>query len=633
MDNYFPFGRKNREIFDAVAALIVVLDGSGRIKAFNKACEQLTGYQFKEVENRFVWDFLLPPEEIQSTREVFHNLTSIQVANKHINHWQDKKGKPYLISWSNTVVTNEENGGLYIVATGVDISKHSAAIELLDERSAKLKAIFDSALEGIIVADDKGFIEKVNLATMRMFGYKADELEGKNVKILLPENERNLHEDYLQRYLETGEKNIIDIGREVIGQREDRSQFPLYLSVAEIFYDDSKSFVAMLHDLSERNKNLEELHQAQKMEAMGQLTGGLAHDFNNLLTVIQGDLEMLYDYVACDEGKELLDDASENVGLGAQLIERLLTFGRRQSLSPKIININRLLSGMSSMLRRTIGEDIDIIEEFGDKIWPVSADPGLTENAILNLILNARDAMPAGGELILKTENYVKKSDKNRLSDLEEGSYVKISVCDNGTGMSPQTLEHLYEPFFTTKPSGSGTGLGLSMVYGFVTQSGGNIKITSQLEKGTNVVLYLPRAVEQSVEKKILQPISPPLRPGKGENILYVEDNPKVRQVNARRLMDIGYTVFTAKDGPTALNIYARKDHVDLLLTDIVMPGGMTGIEVADYIKKQQPDMKVLLTTGYSEDIISNKGKKYNILMKPYSKDVLAAQLREILDK
>ncbi|PCI46921.1 MAG: hybrid sensor histidine kinase/response regulator [Alphaproteobacteria bacterium] len=621
-----------KKIINAVTALIIVLDEKGRIIFFNHACELLTGYDFQEVAGRYVWDFLLHPDEIEATKKIFFNLALQKISNTNTNYWVNKQGDSHLISWSNTVIRSAETNELYVVGTGVDISKHSAMADLLSEREAKFKAIFESANDGIIITDRNGKIEQVNFTATKLFGYNLSELHGKNVKILIPEQDHDRHDEYIQKYNKTGQKNILDTGREVIGLRKDKSVFPLYLSLTEVTYDDSGGFVAMIHDLTERNKYLEEIHQAQKMEALGQLTGGLAHDFNNLLTVILGDLEMLHNSVSSREGKELLDDAIMNVDFGAQLIERLLAFGRRQSLSPKIININRLSSVMYNMLRRTIGEDIDIEENFTERIWPVCADPGLVENAILNLVFNARDALPEGGRIILKTENYIADPVKKAVPDLAEGPYVKFSVCDNGTGMSPQVLKRICEPFFTTKAAGSGTGLGLSMVYGFVKQSGGNIHISSELGKGTIVAIYLPKAEDIPAEKNGSAEIKESVMRGQGETILYVEDDPKVRRVNARRLMELGYVVHTAKDGPSALAILEKQGQVDLLFTDIVMPGGMSGKELADFVRKQQPDIKVSLTTGYAEQITSGELGGDNLLKKPYSKQTLARHLQKILD-
>lgn len=632
MIDMLPFDSQLKKIINAVTALIIVLDEKGKIIFFNHACELLTGYDFQEVEGRYLWDFLLRPDEIEATKKIFLDLALHKIPNTNTNYWVNKQGDSSLISWSNTIISGAESDELYVVGTGVDISKHSAMVDLLSEREAKFKAIFESANDGIIITDRNGKIEQINFTATKLFGYNLSELHGKNVKILIPEQDHDRHDEYIQKYNKTGQKNILDTGREVIGLRKDKSVFPLYLSLTEVTYDDSHGFVAMIHDLTERNKYLEEIHQAQKMEALGQLTGGLAHDFNNLLTVILGDLEMLHNSVSSREGKELLDDAIMNVDFGAQLIERLLAFGRRQSLSPKIININRLLSVMYNMLRRTIGEDIDIEEDFTERIWPVCADLGLVENVILNLAFNARDALPGGGRIILKTENYIADPVKKTFPDLAEGSYVKFSVCDNGTGMSPQILKRICEPFFTTKAAGSGTGLGLSMVYGFVKQSGGNIHISSELGEGTIVAIYLPKAEDISVEKNSPVEIKESVMRGQGETILYVEDDPKVRRVNARRLMELGYVVYTAKDGPSALDILAKQGQVDLLFTDIVMPGGMSGKELADFVRKQKPDIKVSLTTGYAEQIASGELRGDNLLKKPYSKETLALHLRRILD-
>jgi CheY-like chemotaxis protein len=372
------------------------------------------------------------------------------------------------------------------------------------------------------------------------------------------------------------------------------------------------------------------------MEAIGQLTGGIAHDFNNLLTVILGNLEMLGTRLKLkDREASWLNDAVETAQLGAQLTERLLAFGRRQPLRPLVTDLAELVSQSTHLLRRTLGERIEIRTVIGKDLYRPLVDPGQLQNALLNLAINARDAMPDGGQLTIEVANAEIDTDYARaLGELRPGHYAVIAVTDNGAGMTPDVRDRAFEPFFTTKGAGTGTGLGLAMVYGFAKQSGGHAQIYSEPAQGTTVRLYLPRADEGEPAIARQVEVTPASFPARGERILVVEDDLRVRRVTVDRLRDLGYAVVEATNGPEALARLAEPGDINLLFTDMVMPGGMNGSDLAEEASRRRPGLKVLLTSGYAEPDVLRMGgiDAANWLKKPYTALDLARKLRQVLE-
>jgi PAS domain S-box-containing protein len=381
----------------------------------------------------------------------------------------------------------------------------------------------------------------------------------------------------------------------------------------------------------------EALRHAQKMEAIGQLTGGVAHDFNNLLQIIIGNLETLNKNLPADSGR--LQRAASNAMNGAKrasvLTQRLLAFARRQPLAPKPMDINGLVTGMSDLLFRALGETISVETVMAAGLWRVEVDANELEAAILNLAVNARDAMPSGGRLTIETSNaHIDHAYAQEHIEVAPGQYVAIAVSDTGVGMDAPTIAKAFEPFFTTKPIGKGTGLGLSQVYGFVKQSGGHVKIYSEPGHGTTVKLYLPRWNGVVAADEVNESVPVP----KGDNeevILVVEDDNDVRAHSVELLRELGYRVLEAHDGPAALRLLEGRHRVDLLFTDVVLPGGMTGAQVASFAKAARPAIKVLFTTGYARNAIIHHGrldKGVELISKPFTRTDLAARVRDILD-
>ncbi|MEQ8268036.1 MAG: response regulator [Parvibaculum sp.] len=387
-------------------------------------------------------------------------------------------------------------------------------------------------------------------------------------------------------------------------------------------------------EVAERSKAEEALRQSQKMEAIGKLTGGVAHDFNNLLQVVSGNLQLLSKDIAGNERAERrVANALAGVDRGSKLANQLLAFGRRQALEPKVINIGRLISGMGDMLRRTIGEAIEVETIASGGLWNTLADPGQMENALLNLAINARDAMEDAGKLTIEVGNAFLDDDYARdHPEVSRGQYVAVAVTDTGYGIPADVLPQVFEPFFSTKPKDKGTGLGLSMVYGFVKQSGGHVKIYSEVGHGTTVKLYLPR-INQS-EDLVAHGSSGPISGG-AETVLVAEDDDAVRSTVVDMLNDLGYRVLTAKDAASALTVIESGVPVDLLFTDVVMPGPLKSTDLARKAQERLPGIAVLFTSGYTENSIVHGGRLdagVDLLSKPYTREALARKVRQVLE-
>jgi PAS domain S-box-containing protein len=384
-------------------------------------------------------------------------------------------------------------------------------------------------------------------------------------------------------------------------------------------------------------ENEEALRQSQKMEAVGQLTGGVAHDFNNLLQVIIGNLDTIQRHLPEDQGRlrRAATQALAGARRAAALTQRLLAFARRQPLDPKPVNVNGLVTGLSDMIHRTLGETVAVETVLAAGLWQIEADANELEAAILNLAVNARDAMPEGGRLTIETSNaHIDEAYAATLPEVTPGQYVLVCVSDTGMGMDADTVGKVFEPFFTTKPVGRGTGLGLSQVYGFVKQSGGHVKIYSEVGQGTSVKIYLPRLTAAGEPDEVPQD-EPEPEGGSEETILVVEDDDDVRTYSVEILRELGYRVLEAHDGLSALRLLERQTRVDLLFTDVVLPGGMTGAQVALRARELRPGLKVLFTTGYARNAIIHHGrldKGVQLVTKPFSSADLATKVRDVLD-
>lgn len=505
----------------------------------------------------------------------------------------------------------------------------------VDDR-ALLLALLDAAVDAIIVSDRDGMILRLNKAAAALFGHTIDALTGQNVRSLMPTDMAARHDGFMRHHLETGEKRIIGIGRDVEGLRADGTVFPLHLSVGRADIEGEVAFVAILHDQTRRKAAEEAAARSQRMDAIGQMTGGIAHDFNNLLTVVIGNLELLEMSETAEKSRALITDALEAAELGADLTSRLMVFARKSTLQSDVIAMNDAVSQSLAMLKRTIGSHIAIEASLAEDLWAARADATQLQTAVLNLALNAQDAMPGGGKIFLETRN-VTLDDSYIAQEIgvEPGSYIRLSVNDTGEGMTAETRSHALEPFFTTKPVGQGTGLGLSMVYGFAKQSGGHLTIYSEPGQGTTISLYFPALVDGTdASLAAASEDDAQAQIGSGQLVLLVEDDPRVMRLSEARLLSFGFLCITATTGDAAWDILNDRDDIALVFTDLVMPGKMSGHDLAKKIAKHKSQVRVLMTSGFSEGVLRGGriGAEFAILRKPYRQAELAAALQAVLE-
>jgi PAS domain S-box-containing protein len=617
---------------------VILIDSTGIVLTFNPACERLFGYRAEEVVGHNV-KMLMPSPYREGHDGYLSNYLATGKAKvigigREVTG-QRKDGSTFPMDLQ--IGEAKENGTTAFVGIIHDLTERKRVERSLQESATRLKVVVDTAVDGVILMDMLGIVTMFNPACERLFGYRAEEVVGHNVKMLMPAPYRGEHDSYLANYMHTGERKIIGSGREVMGQRRDGSTFPMDLSIGEAKQEGGSMFVGMIHDLTSRKRTEEQLAQAQKMEAVGQLSGGLAHDFNNLLTVVVGNAETLSIALkARPDLKQAADMIATAGERGAELTRRLLAFSRRQMLQPAQINCNRLIDSMQRLLWRTLREDIEIRIALAPDLWPAFADPGQLESAILNLAINAREAMPGGGGLSISTANVaVDEHYRDRYPEVTPGNYILIAVTDTGEGMPPEVLARSFEPFFTTKEVGKGSGLGLSMVYGFVKQSNGHVSIYSEVGLGTTVRLYLPAYSTMPADLTVAQAGAEGEAPRGRETILVTEDDPFVRSYVVGALEDLGYRVIAAENAREALVQLAEGGEVDVLFTDIVMPGGMNGWELAEQAQQIRPGLRLLFTSGYALETLVARGRidpDTAILNKPYRRPELARRLREVLD-
>jgi two-component system, cell cycle sensor histidine kinase and response regulator CckA len=533
----------------------------------------------------------------------------------------------YLVEYNKRLINKLEKKMLDLEAT------HKS----LAESEMKYRSLFDNSIDAVFLTSPEGRILEANPEGSRIFGYTGEELcqIGRNGIM-------DLSDPRLPEALE--ERNRTGRFRgELMMVRKDGTKFPGEISSAVFKNRDGAVRTSMIiRDISHRKRDeqekatlQEQLRQSQKMEAIGQLAGGIAHDFNNLLTVIQGYAQIsLLDLQELDPLKTNIEEIRKAGKQAADLTRQLLAFSRKQILEIQVLDVNQVFQRLDKMLRRIIGEDIELMSFLSESLGKIKADPGQMEQVIINLAVNARDAMPNGGKLTIETANVeLGEGYAREHVTVEPGRYVMFSVSDNGVGMTPEVRERVFEPFFTTKEKGKGTGLGLSTVYGIVKQSGGNIWVYSERGQGATFKIYLPRVDEPLTELK--ERVTGEVPRGH-ETILIVEDEDVVRKLSVRVLRKHGYKVLEAPDGGKALMLCEEfKEPIHLILTDVVMPG-MSGRRVAERIKEIHPEMKALFMSGYTDNAILHHGilePGLNFLQKPFNVEDLARKVREVLDK
>jgi PAS domain S-box-containing protein len=614
-------------VLDTVDSMVLVLDRTGKIVRFNRACEKMSGYFFDEVSGRYVWDFLIPPEQVDSVKKVFQNLTAGALPGKYENYWMAKDGQRKLIAWSNTVLLDRDGAVEYVIPTGIDITEHRQAEAALLQEKNFSDGIIDSLPGTFYICDEEGRLIRWNNNEKEVTGYSVEELARLNVLDLF-QADRTLVADKMKEVFETGRAST-----EARLVTKSGVPIPFLLSGYRMTMNGKRYLVGVGIDISERKRLEEQLRQSQKMECLGTLSGGIAHDFNNILTAIIGygnlvQMKMNEDDPLRNNIEQILASADR----AASLTQGLLAYSRKQVLNPQPVSLNKIIAKVEHLLARLIGEDVDLktIPAGGDTT--VLADAGQIEQVLMNLATNARDAMPDGGNLFIETERVDVDAAFARTYEFPKpGRYVLIAVTDSGKGMDERTRERIFEPFFTTKEVGRGTGLGLAMVYGIVKQHGGSIQVYSEEGRGTTFKIYLPVASPLAET----EPVEPPPVEGGTETILLAEDDITVRRLTSSILEQSGYTVIQAENGEDAVNKFmANREKVRLLILDVIMPK-KNGKEVYEKIRIFKPDIKALFFSGYTADIIHQKGlldRGLDLLLKPVPMNDLLRRVRTILD-
>lgn len=607
---------------------IFMLDPEGNVLTWHKGAEQVYGYEEAGIVGRH-YSVLFPLQAIASGKPRQELVTAVTAGTSEVEGWRVRKnGMQFWVTGTVTAVHDSEGKVIAFAKVTRDITVKRRNDELLH-------SVLDHTLDGIITIDDHGTISTINHAGEQIFGHRGIDLVGENVRRLMPEPDRGRHDTYISNYVHTGHAKIIGIGREVRGLRKDGTTFPMDLAITEFRLDDHRYFVGIVRDISEQKKLEAQLFQSQKMEAFGQLAGGVAHDFNNLLTLINGYSQILQRMVpATDTKQKMLGQIFRAGQRAASLTQQLLAFSRQQVLEPKVLDINSIVLDAEILLRRLIGEDIELATVLYPHVSAVKADPGQIEQVIMNLAVNARDAMPLGGKLTIETSEVdISDAVAGHASVPEPGRYVTIAISDTGTGMPPEVRSRVFEPFFTTKGVGKGTGLGLAVAHGIVKQSGGTIDIYSEVGVGTTFKIRLPALGGVTANTTEHGPVQ---STDGTETILLVEDDENVREFVAVALQSFGYSVLTASDGRAAIQVYAnRKTDIDLVVTDVVMPE-MSGRVLAETLTATNPRQKILFLSGYTDDAVVRHGilqAHVAFLQKPFTPDALARKVREVIDQ
>jgi PAS domain S-box-containing protein len=513
----------------------------------------------------------------------------------------------------------------------------------LEASYAQLRATerrFRLLVEGVIdyaifMLDPEGIVVAWNPGAERLKGYSSNEIVGQHFSRFYSEEDRQAGLPDRVIFQASSSGTYAGEGWRI---RKDGSRFWASVVLRAIRDEDGQllGFAKVTRDLTEKRAAEEQLRQAQKMEAIGQLTGGIAHDFNNLLTVISGNLETIKRRLAdrADGGLDrFVNSALHGASRAAHLTHQLLAFSRRQALDPKSVSVNTLITHLSELLRRTLPESIAIEIVLTGGVWNTYVDANQLENSLLNLAVNARDAMPDGGKLTIEAANVYLDEEYAASADVPPGQYVGVFVSDTGGGMTPEIADKAFDPFFTTKEAGRGTGLGLSQVYGFVRQSGGHVKIYTEVGDGTTIKIYLPRLLSAEAAREP-QPAPTAVPHGNGQTVLLVEDEPNVRSLAVDQVRELGYQVLDASDAAAALLLLDRHSEIELLFTDVGLPGGMNGRQLADEARRRRSDLKILFTSGYARNAIIHHGRLdpgVQLITKPFTFSGLAAKLRQVL--
>jgi len=621
----------------------VEIDGRFVVKMVSDDFVRQIGYTAEEIEERGGWETVVSPDDIEIARaELAQKIRNGEQGVSEFRVVTRKGDVRWLRTYFQPIYDEKQKRITKILGASQDITEQRLAQEALRESEERYRIVAETATDAIITIDERGTILFANPSTERIFGYAVNDLLGQRITMLMPEHLRERHHKGINRYIETGKRHIPWTGVEIAGRHKDGHEIPLEISFSELVKDGRHYFTGILRDITERKhaeealrESEEKLRQAQKMEAIGRLAGGIAHDFNNILTSIIGYSEMgLRRLGEEDPLRRNLQEVHKSAHRAATLTHQLLAYSRKQILQPKVLDLNEIVFELDKMLRRFIGEDVTLETKLSTSLWYVKADKGQIEQVIMNLAVNARDAMPKGGRLFIETSNVtIQENDSFAKTSLPYGEYVSLKVGDTGTGMSDEVKARIFEPFFTTKEIGKGTGLGLATVYGIIEQSGGRVVVESEIEKGTVFNIFLPRfRVEEKIKQR--QSAVVDIRHG-DETILLAEDDEVIRKMTKEFLEAVGYKVLISTDCKNAIDIcQSYKDKIHLLLTDVVMPE-MNGRELAEKLTALRSDMKVVYMSGYTDDEISKHGvldEGIKLIQKPYTLYTLTNGVRDVLD-
>jgi len=621
-------GAHAEDILASISDGLVALDNEWRLVYVNPAAQRMWNRDPREVLGKTIHEALDVSEDnpfraLYSKSKRNNEPIAISAYSDVFAAWVDVRGYPHPGGY--TLLFRPATADKRGIATISASERERDAVRSINQR------IFDTSLDLILVVDKRGVFLRVSPSSRAILGYAPEEMIGRNgTEFVYPDDlESTRGEMRLARHG--------GLSRNFQCRYSHKNGQAVPIAWTGIWSQPDGQYFFIGRDMTDRIALESQLRQSQKMEAVGQLTGGIAHDFNNLLTVIIGMTELLSDAIGDNPllgpTVRAIDEAASR---GAQLTQRMLAFARKQPLQSRNIDLNEIVTRAAGMLQRTLGEDIHVKLALEANLWPALADPSQIEDVILNLAVNARDAMPNGGRLLIETDNtHLDEQYAAHNVEVTAGDYVSVVMTDSGSGMSPDVLERVFEPFFTTKEVGKGTGLGLSMVYGFVKQSRGHVKIYSEVAHGTSIKLYLPRAAAPAVEAALTS-ARPSANPGGSESVLVVEDSATVRRMSAGILRALGYRVREAEDGVTALAILKEPGEIDLLFTDLIMPNGIDGQELWSQARALRPRLKALFTSGYSEQFLKGRGATeagVPLLNKPYRTRALAEAVRAVLDR
>ncbi len=608
--------------------LLGVLNAQSRFDSVNPAWTALLGWSEDEVKKASMLD-LLHPDDRETTRRSFEHLTRGNPILRLENRYLRKDGGYEWFTW-----TAAPLGPAYY-CSGRKITEEKEQALALQARTAERELLWRHSQDLLAVINTDGVFHDVSAVAGEILGWSPQEMVGKAVFDFIHPDDLADTQAALERATSTQLPTFVNRYR----HKDGTYRWLSWVAAPEqgLIYATARHVTLEREQAEALVEAQEALRQAQKMEAVGQLTGGIAHDFNNLLAGISGSLELLEARIA--QGRfagieRYVNAAQTSAHRAASLTQRLLAFSRRQTLDPRPTDANRLVAGMEDLIRRTVGPSIHVEVVRAGGLWLTQIDPAQLESALLNLAINARDAMPEGGRITIETANrwFDERTAKQR--EVSAGQYISVCLTDTGTGMTPEVVARAFDPFFTTKPLGQGTGLGLSMVHGFVRQSGGQVRVYSELEKGTTMCLYLPRSFGE-LEDVAASDAPGAADTGEGEVILIIDDEPIVRMLLVEIVEEAGYTAIEAEDGPSGLKILQSDQKIDLLITDVGLPGGINGRQVADAARMTRPDLKVIFVTGYAENAVVGNGilaPGMTIVTKPFVMQDLARKIQSMIE-